>query len=83
MKQRALNLLISLDQFLFCCLTLGNSYPDETASAAAWRMENAGKIQGRLFRPLIDRLFWFDPNHCRVSFEDEYNNQQRAPGVIS
>lgn len=70
MRRRVLNLLVALDQFLFCVLCLGDSYPNETASACAWRMEQDGRWTGRLFRPLIDTLFWFDADHCRVSFED-------------
>lgn len=71
MRQRVLNLLISLDQFLFCCLCLGNSYPDETASACAWRMEQKGRLTGRIFRPMLDLLFWFDPEHCKDSYKAE------------
>jgi len=76
MKPRILNWLITLDQFLFSCLTLGSSNPDETASACAWRREQAGELSGKVFRPLLDRLFWFDPDHCRISFEDEKNHLQ-------
>lgn len=70
-KQRILNVLIALDQFLFCLATLGHSSPDETLSAAAWRWEQAGKLHGRVLCPLIDALFWFDPDHCCTSFESE------------
>lgn len=70
MTRRILNLLIALDQFLFCVMTLGQSNPDETASSAAWRMERDGKICG-VFRPLIDALFFFDPQHCKSSYESE------------
>lgn len=71
MKQRALNWLIAFDQFAFNTLTLGHSSPDETLSAAAWRWEQSGKLAGRVLRPLIDALFWFDPEHCRTAFEAE------------
>lgn len=70
--QRVINILVALDQFLFCLVCLGNSYPSETASSAAWRLEQQGRWQGKVFRPLIDflaRLF-NDPNHCRLSYED-------------
>lgn len=70
MRRRILNLLISLDQFLFCILTLGQSNPDETASSAAWRMERDGKFFG-FFRPVIDAVFFFDPQHCKSSYESE------------
>lgn len=64
---RLLNILVALDQFLFCLLTLGGSNPDETMSAAAWRLEKAGRWQGRVFRPLIDAIFFFQPKHCEQS----------------
>lgn len=76
MKQRILNWLIALDQFLFCCVTLGSSCPDETLSAAAWRWESAGKRRGRILRPLIDALFWFDANHCMESYWSEKTGKQ-------
>lgn len=71
MKHRILNILISLDQFLFCVITLGKSMPDETASAAAWRGEQLGHKLPTFFRPIIDFLFFFDPNHCEKSYESE------------
>ena len=71
MKQRALNLLIAIDQLIYVVITLGWGHPDETMSAAAWRLEQKGRWQGKLFRPLIDKLFWFDPDHCRTSYESE------------
>lgn len=38
MKRRILNLLIAIDQLAWVALTLGNGLPDETISAALWRM---------------------------------------------
>ena len=72
MKQRILNILIALDQLAWVVLTLGKGSPDETISAAAWRMEQQGKLAGRVLRPLIDALFWpLERDHCRTSFESE------------
>lgn len=73
MKQRMLNISIAIDQLLYVLLTLGAGSPDETLSAAAWRSEGNGKLLGRIFRPLIDALFWFDQKHCQTSFESEVN----------
>ena len=73
MKQRLLHIGIAVDQLLYVLLTLGAGSPDETLSAAAWRWEQAGKLRGRILCPLIDALFWFDPKHCRTSFESEVN----------
>lgn len=71
MKQRILNISIAIDQLLYVLLTLGAGSPDETLSAAAYRSEGNGKLLGRIFRPIIDTLFWFDPKHCQTSFESE------------
>lgn len=77
MKQRILNLLIALDQLAWVLLTLGKGRPDETISAAAWRMEQEGKLAGRILRPLIDLLFLpIERDHCRLSFESEVRGAQ-------
>jgi hypothetical protein len=57
MKRRVLNLAIALDQMAWVLITLGHGSPDETISAALWRMEQAGKRAGKLFRPVVDALF--------------------------
>jgi hypothetical protein len=80
MKQRILNLLIAIDQLIYVVITLGSGCPDETMSSAAWRLEQKGKIQGKIFRPLIDWLFWFDPDHCKTSYESEV---QRAKALLA
>lgn len=45
-----------------------NGSPDETISGRAYRQ---GVLQGNArwarARRIIDRLFWFDPDHCRKS----------------
>ena len=71
MKQRILTILIALDIFLFACMCAGNVNRNETASSAAWSLEQAGKWQGRFFRPLIDALFFFNPDHCALAWENE------------
>ena len=80
MKRRLLNIAIAFDQLAWVLLTLGNGLPDETISAAAWRMESQGKLAGRLFRPVVDALFFFDQNHCLSAWQSERNKQQ-LPGV--
>jgi len=77
MRQRVINILVALDQLIFALITLGSSAPDETMSSAAYRLEREGRLAGRFFRPLIDMLFWFDPLHCRFSFEAELHGYQR------
>lgn len=76
MKRRFLNMAIAIDQLLWVLLTLGNGSPDETISAAAWRMEQQGKLAGRLLRPLIDTVLWFDKAHCATSFLSEVRKAQ-------
>ena len=72
LRQRILNILIALDQLAWVVLTLGKGRPDETISAAAWRMEQEGKLAGRILRPLIDFLFLpLERDHCRLSAESE------------
>ena len=55
-------LLIALDQLLN---TLLRGDEDETMSSRCWR-ENR-----RCLVTLIDHIFWFDPDHCRTSYESE------------
>ncbi len=80
MKRRLLHLLIAIDQLAWVVLTLGNGSPDETISAAAWRMEQQGKIAGRILHPLIDALFRpLERDHCRLSHKSELDGAQLPP----
>ena len=76
-KRRLLNFLICLDQLVFSIITLGSSAPDETMSAAAWRLERERRLAGYVFRPLIDLLFLFDPDHCENAYKAEVAGFQR------
>ena len=77
MKQRLLNLLIAIDQLLWVVLTLGKGHPDETISAALWRMEQEGKIAGWIFRPMVDLLFRpIEKDHCRKAWLSEVQRSQ-------
>jgi hypothetical protein len=72
-----LNVLIAIDQLLWVLLTLGKGHPDETISAALWRMEQQGKIAGRIFRPLVDLLFRpIEKDHCREAWLSEVHRSQ-------
>ena len=79
MKRRVLNILICLDQLAFSLITLGHASPDETISAGLYRMETQGKWAGRLFRPIVDALFFFDRHHCLKAWCAERSKQQ-LPG---
>ena len=77
-RQRILIFLIALDHLGLVLLTLGNCARGETISASAWRQEQAGRLQGRIFRPLIDSLFHFiEPDHCNQSWLAERHMYRR------
>ena len=77
-RQRILIFLIALDHICLVLLTLGNCARGETISASAWRQEQAGRLQGRIFRPLIDSLFHFiEPDHCNQSWLAERHMYRR------
>lgn len=71
MKTRILMILIALDVFLFSVVCLGNVKRSECASSAAWDMKRAGKWQGKVAVAVIDTLFFFDPNHCLLSWQGQ------------
>lgn len=66
-------IFIALDQL---ANTILGGYADETLSARAWRTENDGKIFGKIFRPIIDIIFFWDPNHCYESYISEVTKRQ-------
>lgn len=70
------NALIALDQLVNVILCKG--HPDETMSSNVWRMEQAGKPWG-FMRPVIDTLFFFDPDHCSNSYIAERERRQLPP----
>lgn len=68
------NVLIAVDQ-LFNAVIGG--YCDETMSSRAWRWEQDGVRSWP--RRVIDRLFFWEPNHCRASFQSEREGRQLPP----
>lgn len=76
-SSRIKNLLIAIDQLLWVVLTLGRGNPDETISAASYRLEQQEKIVGKILRPTIDFLFKIiEDQHCYKSFLSEVNRSQ-------
>lgn len=76
----ALIALIAVDHLVLVLLTLGNCARGETISASAWRQEQAGKLQGRIARPVIDWLFtWVERDRCRVSWLAEKHMYTTPP----
>ena len=72
MRHRLLILLIAIDHLALAVITLGYCHRGETISAAAWSLEQNGKLQGKVSRPVIDWLFtWIERDHCQVSYRVE------------
>lgn len=73
-------LLIALDQALNCCIRLEKDEatedhfgtPDEMLSARAWRLRS----EYPNLRLWIDRIFFWDPNHCEECFYIEAQRKQ-------
>ena len=72
------SVLIALDQLANALL---DGWPDETLSSRAWRWEQNGIRSWP--RRIIDVLFFFDPEHCRESFESERTGWQQPPELRS
>lgn len=65
--------LIAIDQLVN---TLLGGYADETLSSRAYRAEAKGRIMGRIMRPTIDAIFFFDKDHCYNAYISELNRKQ-------
>ena len=68
------NLLIAIDQLVNTLVWIngdGFGLPDETLSARAWRLRGQSGAWKR-----IDALLFFDPDHCRTSYESEMQRKQ-------
>lgn len=72
---------IAVDQLANVLITplQGSAWADETLSARAWRAERDAKVFGRIFRPTIDRLFFWERAHCRTAYEREQQRMHIAP----
>ena len=68
-----MQVLIALDQLLNALLF---GYADETLSSRAYRADRDGKVFGRIFRPVIDTLFFWQPRHCFQSYLAEVQRRQ-------
>lgn len=69
--------LIALDQLANTVVWIKGDwfgYADETLSARAWRLREQSNAWRR-----IDRLFFWDPDHCRTSYESEVQ-RKHLPG---
>ncbi len=70
MRARVLKILIALDKLAYQIMTLGYGSEFDTISSAAYRMEQKGRLVGKLSRPVIDWLFSMlgDEKHCFTSY---------------
>ena len=77
------SILFWIQQVAIAVDQLGNAilggWADETLSSCAYRMERDGRPWGKITRPLIDTLFFFQPDHCKVAFECERQRLQAPP----
>ncbi len=62
---------IAIDQLLN---TILGGWADETLSARMWR--HRGLVWWREARWLVDKLFFWQPNHCYQSFVSELQRKQ-------
>ena len=65
--------LLSLDQLFN---TILGGMADESLSSRAWRMENKNKKIGKILRPVIDGIIFWDEDHCYNSFISEVKRRQ-------
>jgi len=68
-----LALFVAIDQLLNVML-FGS--PDETLSSRAYRADRDGKVFGKLFRPCIDALFFWQAQHCYQAYLSELRRKQ-------
>lgn len=77
MRKRLSHILIAISQFCWVIITLGKGFPDETISAASWRLEQKDNWFGKIARPIIDWIaFPFQRNHCQTAFISEQIRKQ-------
>lgn len=71
-----INILIAIDQL---GTTLVGGYPDETLSSYAYRLQQQKKLGGLIFVPIINFIFFWQPNHCRIAYNYERRRLQFPP----
>ena len=66
-------ILIAFDQLLNA---LSGGYADETLSSRVWRLYIKNKLSGRILKPIIDSIFFWQKDHCYNAFMSEVNRRQ-------
>lgn len=59
--------------------TFTGGWPDESTSSRLYRLEQQNHPAGLLLRPMVDRLFFWQPHHCQSAYESERNLYQLPP----
>jgi len=80
-------LFIACNQLINVLITplSGGAWADETMSSRAWRMWVRGKPFGRIFKPLIDGLFFWQEvppeydGHCHYTWAREQKKYHLPP----
>lgn len=67
--------LIAVDQTINALVFFG--WADETLSSRAWRMQH--QFHFKIFRVIIDTVFFFQPDHCYKSYLGERERLQEPP----
>ena len=68
------NILTALDQF---CNTLFLGWPDETLSSRCYRLDKDGAMHWP--KMVVNRLFFWQKDHCRSAYENELKRIQCPP----
>lgn len=80
MKHWLLQVAVAIDQLINA---LFGGWADETLSSRAWRTADKGRVLGRIARPVIDTLLFFDKDHCKTAYESERVGRQLPPEARS
>lgn len=64
-----IRVLLAIDQL--ANVVLCNGMPDETMSAASYRMNRDGRFWGFMMYPIDLLFFWQGPNHCKNAYFKE------------
>jgi hypothetical protein len=67
-----MQILIGIDQLIN---TICGGYADETISARIYRKRHDDRLWMWL-HAIVDGLFFWQPNHCKSSYQSEQNRKQ-------
>lgn len=73
--------MIAIDQLINVMITpfMASAWADETLSARAYRAERDQKLFGKIFRPMIDWMFFWQIGHCEQAYEREQERMHVPP----